>query len=62
MGCARGDDSAWLSQEAVAHNAGLTDSAYAQLERGEARTTVTQVAKALSVTLSELGRVVERMR
>jgi transcriptional regulator with XRE-family HTH domain len=54
-----------LSQEAVAHNAGLTVSAYARIERGEANptwTTVTQVAQALGVTLSELGRTVERMR
>jgi transcriptional regulator with XRE-family HTH domain len=54
-----------LSQEAVAHSAALTVSAYARIERGEANptwTTVTQVAQALGVTLSELGSAVERTR
>jgi transcriptional regulator with XRE-family HTH domain len=54
-----------LSQEVVAHNAGLTVSAYARIERGEANptwTTVTRVAQALGVTLSELGSAVERTR
>jgi transcriptional regulator with XRE-family HTH domain len=54
-----------LSQEVVAHRAGLTVSAYARIERGEANptwTTVMQIAKALSVSLSELGKAVEKTR
>jgi transcriptional regulator with XRE-family HTH domain len=54
-----------LSQEAVAHSAGLTVSAYARIERGEANptwTTVTQIARALGVTLTELGAAVEKRR
>jgi transcriptional regulator with XRE-family HTH domain len=55
----RGD----LSQEAVAHNAGLTVSAYARIERGEANptwTTVTQIAGALGVSLAKLAEAVEK--
>jgi transcriptional regulator with XRE-family HTH domain len=40
-------------------------SAYARIERGEANptwTTVTQIAQALGVTLSELGTAVEKTR
>jgi transcriptional regulator with XRE-family HTH domain len=51
-----------LSQEAVAHAAGLTVSAYARIERGEANptwTTVAQIAQALHVSLRELGDAVE---
>jgi transcriptional regulator with XRE-family HTH domain len=54
-----------LSQEAVAHSASLTVSAYARIERGEANptwTTVTQIAGALGVSLSELARAVETRR
>ena len=54
-----------LSQEAIAHQAGLTVSAYARIERGEANptwTTVTHIAQALGVSLAELGRTVERSR
>ena len=54
-----------LSQEVVAHSAGLTVSAYARVERGEANptwTTVTQIAQALGVTLRELGTAVEKTR
>jgi transcriptional regulator with XRE-family HTH domain len=54
-----------LSQEAVAHSAGLTVSAYARVERGEANptwTTVTQIAQGLNVSLSELAVAVEKMR
>jgi len=54
-----------LSQEAVAHRASLTVSAYARIERGESNptwTTVTQVAHALDVSLVELGRAVEQTR
>jgi transcriptional regulator with XRE-family HTH domain len=52
-----------LSQEAVAHGAGLTVSAYARIERGEANptwSTVTQIARALDVSLGELGDAVDR--
>jgi transcriptional regulator with XRE-family HTH domain len=54
-----------LSQEAIAHAAGLTVSAYARIERGEANptwTTVTQIARALDVSLAELGEAIERRR
>jgi DNA-binding XRE family transcriptional regulator len=54
-----------LSQETVAHNAGLTVSAYARIGRGEANptwTTVTHIADALGVTLAELGTAVESKR
>jgi transcriptional regulator with XRE-family HTH domain len=54
-----------LSQEAVAHSAGLTVSAYARIERGEANptwTTVTQIARALDVSLAQLGEVVDKSR
>jgi transcriptional regulator with XRE-family HTH domain len=54
-----------LSQEAIAHRAGLTVSAYARIERGEANptwTTVTHIARALDVSLAELARAVETRR
>ena len=54
-----------LSQEAVAHGAGLTVSAYARIERGEANptwTTVTQIARGLNVSLAELTAAVETSR
>ena len=52
-----------LSQEAIARDAGLTVSAYARIERGEANptwTTVTAIAHALGVSLAELGDAVDR--
>lgn len=52
-----------LSQEAIAHEAGLTVSAYARIERGEANptwTTVVGLARALGVSLAELGQALER--
>ena len=58
-------EQAELSQEAVAHSAGLTVSAYARIERGEANptwTTVTQIARALNVSLARLGDVVDKSR
>jgi transcriptional regulator with XRE-family HTH domain len=58
-------DHADLSQEAVAHSAGLTVSAYARVERGEANptwTTVTQIARGLNVSLAELAAAVEKRR
>ena len=54
-----------LSQEAVAHGAGLTVSAYARIERGEANptwTTVTQIARGLDVSLVELVAAIEKSR
>jgi transcriptional regulator with XRE-family HTH domain len=54
-----------LSQEAIAHRAGLTVSAYARIERGEANptwTTVTHVAQALDVSLAEFAAYVEAVR
>lgn len=51
-----------LSQEAVAHQAGLTVSAYARIERAEVNptwTTVVGVARALGVSLAELSEAVE---
>ena len=51
-----------LSQETTAHAAGITVSAYARIERGEVNptwTTVTQIAKALDISLASLGEAVE---
>jgi transcriptional regulator with XRE-family HTH domain len=51
------------TQEDLAHAAGLTVTAYARIERGSANptwTTVRRIAEALDVTLSQLGRAVER--
>jgi transcriptional regulator with XRE-family HTH domain len=53
-----------LSQEAVAHSAGLTVSAYARIERGEANptwTTVTQIAQGLNMSLAELAAALEKV-
>ena len=53
-----------LSQEVIAHEAGLTVSAYARIERGEANptwTTVTQIAQALGIDLAELGAAIDGM-
>lgn len=53
------------SQEAIAHSAGLTVSAYARIERGETNptwTTVAQIAGALGVSLAELAAAVENSR
>jgi transcriptional regulator with XRE-family HTH domain len=50
------------TQEDLAHKAGLTVTAYARIERGSANptwTTVRRIAKALGVTLGELGGAVE---
>jgi transcriptional regulator with XRE-family HTH domain len=58
-------EDAELSQEAVARRAGLTVSAFARVERGEANptwTTVTQIARGLNVSLTELAAAVERSR
>lgn len=52
-----------LSQEAVAHDAGLTVSAYARIERGEVNptwSTVVGIARALGVSLAALGESVEK--
>ena len=52
-----------LSQEVIAHAAGVTVSSYARIERGEANptwTTVTRIARALGVSLAELGEAVDR--
>jgi transcriptional regulator with XRE-family HTH domain len=54
-----------ISQEGVAHAAGLTVSAYARIERGEANptwTTVAQIASALGVSVAELAELAERPR
>jgi XRE family transcriptional regulator, regulator of sulfur utilization len=51
------------SQEALAHDAGLTVNALSRIERGQANpawTTVVQVADALGLSLTELARRVER--
>jgi transcriptional regulator with XRE-family HTH domain len=50
------------SQEAIAHEAGITVGALARIERGEANptwTTVRAMASALGVSLAELGRAVD---
>lgn len=54
-----------VSQESIARGAGLTVSTYARIERGEANPTwmtVTQIARALDVSLAELGEAVDRTR
>jgi transcriptional regulator with XRE-family HTH domain len=53
------------SQESIARDAGLSVTSYARIERGEANptwTTVTQIARALDVSLAELGEAIERSR
>jgi transcriptional regulator with XRE-family HTH domain len=50
------------TQEALAHAAGLTVTAYARIERGSANptwTTVRRIASALEVTMGELGEAVD---
>jgi transcriptional regulator with XRE-family HTH domain len=50
------------SQEALAHDAGLTVNALSRIERAQANpawTTVLQIADALDLTLAELARRVE---
>ncbi len=51
------------TQEDLAHRAGLTVAAFARIERGHANptwTTVTRIARALDISLAELGEAVER--
>jgi transcriptional regulator with XRE-family HTH domain len=53
------------SQEALAHDAGLTVAAMARVERGQTNptwTTVSRIASALGVSLSQLGRAVDKRR
>lgn len=53
------------SQEALAHDSGLTVTSLARIERGQANptwTTVLAIAAALDVTLVQLARAVERQR
>jgi transcriptional regulator with XRE-family HTH domain len=50
------------SQEALAHDAGLTVAALARIERGQANpswTTVRRIATGLGISLAELGRAVD---
>jgi transcriptional regulator with XRE-family HTH domain len=50
------------TQEALAHDAGLTVNALSRIERGRANpawTTVLQIADALGLSLSELARRVD---
>ena len=50
------------SQEDVAHEVGLTLGSYARIERGLADpkwSTLTRIAAALGVSLTDLGRAVE---
>jgi transcriptional regulator with XRE-family HTH domain len=51
------------SQEAIAHEAGLTVGAMARIERGESNptwTTVRRIAEALGLSLVQLARAVEQ--
>ena len=51
-----------MSQEAVSHAANLTLGAYGRIERGEvapAWTTVRAIAKALDISMEELGAAVD---
>jgi transcriptional regulator with XRE-family HTH domain len=53
------------SQEALAHDAGLTVTSLARIERGQANptwTTVVAISAALNVTLVQLARAVEKQR
>ena len=53
------------SQEALAHDAGLTVAAMARVERGQTNpswTTVRRIAAALDITLVQLARAVEKQR
>jgi DNA-binding XRE family transcriptional regulator len=51
------------SQEALAHDAGITVTSLARIERGQANptwTTVRSIAQALGITLVQLARAVEK--
>jgi transcriptional regulator with XRE-family HTH domain len=51
------------SQEALAHDAGLTVTALARIERGQTNptwTSVRRIAEALGITLVQLARAVEK--
>ena len=51
-------DASGRSQEDVAHDVGLTVSAYARIERGQSNpawSTVRRIADAFEITLAELG-------
>jgi transcriptional regulator with XRE-family HTH domain len=53
------------SQEAIAHDAGLTVNAYGSIERGQADpglTKVARIADALEVSLAELGAALDERR
>jgi transcriptional regulator with XRE-family HTH domain len=53
------------SQEALAHDAGLTVAAMARVERGQTNpswTTVQRIADALGISLVQLARTVEKQR
>jgi transcriptional regulator with XRE-family HTH domain len=53
------------SQEALAHDAGLTVAAMARVERGQTNptwTTVSRLAAALGVSLGDLGRALDKRR
>ena len=53
------------SQEALAHDAGLTVAAMARVERGQTNpswTTVRRIAAALDITLVQLARAIEKQR
>ncbi len=54
-----------LSQEQLAHAAGLTGSAYNRIEAGKSSpgwATVRRLAEALDLSMAELGRMVEAER
>ena len=51
------------SQEALAHDAGVTVAALARVERGQTNpswTTVRRIVKALDMTLVQLARAIEK--
>lgn len=51
-----------LSQEALAHEVGLTVGSYARIERAQANPgwgTVRRIASALGLSLAELGRAID---
>lgn len=58
------DERGW-SQEQLAHEAGLTTSAYNRIESGSSApgwSTVRRLAEALGVSMADLGRLVESER
>lgn len=53
-----------LTQEAISHEAGVTIGAYGRIERGEVSptwSTVRVIAKALGISMRELGTIIDEL-